>query len=339
MKVLFIGSRGGQPLGMRKAIERCGHEVYHVDPYPIVTQNHHLNRWSFHTGGMFLDGRVQSHLEHEIGDQRRFDIAFIDNGELLRPAMVMFLKSRARRVILFNRDNPFVGRDGFRWRNVLKALPLYDLYVTPRETTVRDARTHGARHVLQVNFFADEILHQPRLPTEDEIARFGSPVSFVGTWFPERGSFMHVLIDRGVPLRIIGHKWDRAKNWKKLKPHVTSGYLSPKDYCGALLSCDIAIAMLSKGNRDVSTSRSMEIPAMGKLLCAERTAEHQRLYKEGEEAYFWSSAQECADICLRLLADPSHIAQVAQAGRVAAMNNNNWSEPMMEKILYAAEAL
>jgi glycosyltransferase involved in cell wall biosynthesis len=336
MRVLFIGSNGGQPKGMKLSIERRGHEVTVVDPYPVITHNYHLHRWSFHTGALFIDRCVHDEVRRLVEPLGPFDVAFVDNGDIINARTVRYLRAKAVRVVLFNRDNPFLQRDGMRWRALWKALPFYDLYVTPRETTAKAAAERGARRVLQVNFFADELLHQPREPAPEQRARFGSPVSFVGTWFPERGAFMQTLLDRGVPLRIIGHKWDRAKNWEQLRPHTVMGYLSPYDYCDAVLSSQIAIAMLSKGNHDVATSRSMEIPAMGKVLCGERTAEHQRLYHEGEEAVFWSSAEECADQCLELLRDPARIAAISAAGRRAAERNGNWSEPMMQRILDAA---
>ena len=337
MRVLFIGKSVGQPLLMQKAMMRRGHSVVPVDPYAVLRDNRLLTYWSWHTGALGLSKLVCRHLASEIGHSS-FDVAFVDCGEMLSPAAIRILRAHAPIVALFNRDNPFAPRDGNRWRSVLRSLPEYDLFVTPRQSTADRAPDFGAKRVLRVNFFADELLHRPHPPTPEEQALYGSPVSFVGTWFPERGPFMETLLKRGVPLKIIGHRWDRASNFASLNHAVVPGYLNSQQYSAAVRSSKIAIAMLSKGNEDLQTSRSSEIPAMGVALCAERTSEHLEMYEEGKEAVFWSSAQECADICLSLLADPPRLQQLAAAGRERVLRNDNWTESTMDRILTSAVA-
>ncbi|MFA6117512.1 MAG: glycosyltransferase [Sphingomonas sp.] len=336
MNILFVGLDIGQQRRMQLAMERLGHDVIVVNPYHVVRSNRYLALWAWHTGVLMVDSLIQNFLERNIDGLGFFDVAFVDSGELISQASVEYLRTRSARVILFCRDNPFVKRDGQRWRLLRKALSSYDLFVTTRQSTADEAPARGARSTLRVNFFADEILHRPREPTPGELEKYCSPVSFVGTWFPERGAFMRTLLDLGVPLKIIGDRWHKANNYHALRPIVVEGYLSPEEYSGAVLSSRIAIAMLSKGNRDVSTSRSMEIPSLGRLMCAERTNEHLDLYTDGEEAVFWSSAEECAEICLGLLSNPERVDTIAAAGQRRAIANNNWTEPTMANILNAA---
>lgn len=323
---------------MRRAMERRGHEILHVDPYEVNRGNKLIANWSWRTGALFTDAWALAHIQKAVGDCA-FDVAFVDNGEMVSAATVSWLKTCAKRVLLFNRDNPFSRRDGYRWRALWQALPHYDLYVTTRQSTADRARASGIRNVLRVNFFADEILHHPFTPSPEQMARFGASVSFVGTWFPERGPFMQRLLERGVPLKIIGQRWERARNYAALKDAVVPGYLSSEEYAAALRCSRIAIAMLSKGNEDLQTSRSSEIPALGVLLCAERTSEHEQMYEEGSEAVFWSTVDECADLCLSLLADPDRLTAIAAAGRQRVLRNDNWCEPIMERILETALAV
>lgn len=337
MRVLFVGRSVGQAGLMQEAMRRRGHLVTAVDPNAVLRDNRLLIYWAWHTGALGLAGRVEGWLREAIGDGCH-DVAFVDGGELLSAGAVRLLRRQAGRVALFNRDNPFVARDGRRWRTLLRALPEYDLFVTPRQSTADRAAGYGARRVLRVNFFADEAIHRPGAPTAAEQAVYGSPVAFVGTWFPERGPFMETLLRRGVPLRIIGQRWERAPNYAALRQAVVPGYLGPQQYAAAVRSATIAIAMLSKGNADLQTSRSSEIPAMGVALCAERTPEHVGMYEEGEEAVFWSSAEECADRCLSLLADRPRLERLAAAGRRRVLRNDNWAESTLERILTTVAA-
>ncbi len=92
------------------------------------------------------------------------------------------------------------------------------------------------------------------------------------------------------------------------------------------------LGLLSKGNRDLHTTRSLEIPALGGLLCAERTSEHLHLYVEGEEALFWADAAECAAVCRDILEDEPRRLKIAAAGHARSIANGNHNEVVMNSV-------
>lgn len=106
-------------------------------------------------------------------------------------------------------------------------------------------------------------------------------------------------------------------------------------YASAIAAAKISLGLLSKGNRDLHTRRSVEIPSIGGLLCAERTSEHLALYDEGTEAVFWNDAAECAAQCHRLLADDDLRASISKRGHHRALRNNLFNEPLMASIVKA----
>ena len=337
MKILYIGPDSGTCRQRRFALERLGHEPFAVDPLAGAPFRTALQSWSFKTGALGLERLVSRRILAAIGD-RRFDLALVDGGEMVGPALVQALKAHATSTVLFNLDHPFSPRDGRRWRLLLKALPAYDLFATPREASAAAARRAGARRVLQMDFAADEMAHRPITLTADDHARYASDVVFVGVWMPERGPFMARLVERGVPLRIYGPRWEKAADYSLLRPHIAGGWVGDDAYARAVQGAKIAIGMLSKGNEDLHTTRSMEIPAMGVLLCAERTSDHERMYRDGVEAVFWTDADECADQCLALLADPDRIKAIAAAGRRRVIANKAFNQPLMARVIDEAMA-
>jgi hypothetical protein len=62
------------------------------------------------------------------------------------------------------------------------------------------------------------------------------------------------------------------------------------------------------------------------------------MYREGAEAVFWRDADDCADQCLALLADPGRIKAIAAAGRRRVIANRAFNEPLMAKVIDAALA-
>ncbi len=93
------------------------------------------------------------------------------------------------------------------------------------------------------------------------------------------------------------------------------------------------MGLLSKANRDLSTTRSFEIPYLGGLLCAQRTAEHTSLFSEDQEAIFWSDPDECAFKCMDLLEDETRRRRIAIAGRARTLQNGMANERVLAQIL------
>lgn len=335
MKILYIAPEIGTAKQRIFALRRLGHQVTVVDPFKGVPPVKLIGIWIYHTGVLGFAWLIKRYILSQVGDAV-FDLVFIDHGELVSPSALVALKKLGKVVVNYNQDNPYVPRDGQRWRIFLQALPKYDLIATHRISSAEGARRAGARRVLLVNEAADEAVHRPIELNDEDRARFCAEVVFVGTWMPERGPFMLRLVERGVPLRIYGARWQKAPEYDKLQPHIILGSLDGDDYVKAIRGASIALGLLSKGNEDLHTTRSLEIPAIGALFCAERTTDHLAMYEDGEEAVFWDGPDECADLCLSLLAQPKRIKQIAAAGLARVRKDGNFNEKLLTKIIDAA---
>ncbi len=332
LKILYLGAHSGTSRHRFEALRRLGHDVRLIDPYAPVKGSRWLAAWSFKTGGLGLEGRILRHVLSAIGEDR-FDVIWVDNGELVGVRLARELKARSGVLVNHNLDNPFTRRDGRRWRLFLKALPIYDLFATPRQSSVERARSLGAKRAIKVVQSADEVVHRRRNPAAGEAAPPPLDVVFVGTWMPERGPFMLRLLERGVPLQIFGPRWTKAPEYPRIQSAVEVGYLDDDSYVETISRAKIGLALLSEGNLDLHTTRSLEIPAIGTLLCAPRTVDHEHLYRNGIEACFFDNADECAKLCLSLLADDERRESVAVAGHSRALSNGRFNERICTEIL------
>ena len=170
-----------------------------------------------HTGALGMSKVIQRYVSRQVGN-RSFDIAYVDGGELVSPALLKDLKPRCGVLVSYNIDDPFGKRDHGKWRLYLQSLPLYDLTVVIRECNVQEALDAGARKVLHVYRAADEVAHAPRILTESECETWASSVVFVGTWMPERSPFLAALAQWGVrPLakgeRVAGSQPALERTW------------------------------------------------------------------------------------------------------------------------------
>jgi len=314
-------------------LRRLGHSVLSIDPYTFLPNSRLSGAWIWKTGCLFMERYIRRRVLASI-PQIEFDLVFVDSGELVGPSLVRELKSRFGTVINYNVDDPYGPRDGNKWRLYLRSVPLYDLVVVVRDCNVAEAFKAGARDILRVHRSSDEVAHAPRKLSPSDLAKWGSEVAFIGTWMPERGPFLARLVELGVPLTIWGNRWSRAKEWPLLRPHWRGpGLYKGDDYAKAVQCAKVCIGLLSKGNRDLCTRRSFEIPHLAGVLCAERTPEHLALYAEDVEAVFWNDPDECAEKCKRLLSDEAWRNQVAQKGRLRAIQNGTRNETVMNQII------
>lgn len=339
LSILYLGLNSGTTLHRVRAMERLGHKVVLLDPRGLLSRNRCLASWIHKTGALFLEETICRKVLASL-PPNHFDLVWVEGGELIPPSLIEELKTRYGCVVNYNHDDPYGKRDGRKWRLYLKSVPHYSLITVIRDENIDEAYGAGAKHVLRLDRSADEVAHAPRPLTDEDHREWSSDVVFIGTWMPERGPFMARLIELGVPLALHGHAWHKAKEWPVLKPCWRSaGLYNDESYAKAIQCAKVSLGLLSKGNRDVVTTRSFEVPSLGGVLCAERTAEHRRLYTENVEAVFWSTPEECAAKCRQLLENEAWRASIAKQARLRCIANGTTHQQILLKTLNRALSL
>ena len=331
LSILYFGdsSLGSTSAHRAHALRRLGHKVEILDPYIMLGSSLQSLQGVFHyrTGYVLLQKRVAKWVGKVLDEQPAPALVWIDSGELFGPQSVRVIKSKNLPTVLYNIDDPTGKRDGRKFDALIRSLPLYDLVVVVRKETEKECADLGAKAVMRVSRSYDEVAHHPFENNDDIPEKFKSEVVFIGTWmrYEKRDEFLLDLIQQGVPVSIWGDRWQKSPHLLKLKPHLKGGSLSGREYVAAVQGAKVCLGLLSQGNRDLHTTRSLEVPYAGGLLCAKRTIEHEAMYKDGVEAVFWSDAAECARQCKRLLADDNLREGIRQAGmsRVRALGVGN----------------
>ena len=317
-------------------VERLGHAVTIIDPWAWLGSSPLVARWLWHTGGAGVGLMIDSRIVREATSARP-DLIWIDQGPFLGRRLLRALRGLGRPIVNYTIDNPFARLHHRRFRRYRRALREVDLVAVVRVPNVQEAQAIGARNVVRIWRSADEVAHRPRNLTAHQRSVYASEVAFIGTWLPERGPFLAGLVTRGVPLSIWGDRWHRAAEWALLRTHWRgSGLVDDDAYAAAIQSAKVCLGLVSTTNGDLHTTRTLEIPALGGLMCAERTTEHMSLYDEGSEAVFWSDVDECASACFDLLRDDTRREQLATAGRTRALRNGTFNEAVLAHLIEVA---
>ncbi len=332
MHILYFGPISGTCLDRANALRRLGHQVEHINLRHLLHKSPWVDRITWRLGGDLLSPWLLPRLADKLNGQH-FDVCYVDGGEWVTPKVITLLRRHASKMVSYSIDDPLGPRDGARFKAFRQSLPHYDVNAVVRHENVAEAQALGAKNVIRVYRSADEVSHAPRPLTYQDYLAWDCDVLFLGTWFPERGPFMLDLIRRGVPLTIRGPNWHKAPEWPQIKSHWAGGAIGGDDYAKAIQCAKVNLGLLSKENRDLHTTRSLEIPALGGLLCAERTSEHTAMYAEGHEALFWQDADECAAMCSAALADEARRQAIAKAGHLRLKQNGHYNQMILATAL------
>ena len=222
-----------------------------------------------------------------------------------------------------------------RWRQALEA---YDLIVTTKIANIENSELEalGAKRVLFVRQTYDPKSHFPMALDDDELERFGADLSFVGVYEDARAQSLLKMADAGLPVRLWGPNWAGKIRHPNLRVMGRAAVNTPgsPDYSKVLSGTKISLGFLRKLNRDQHTSRSVEIPACGSMLLAERTPDHMSMFREGIEAEFFASNDELIEKARHYLGHEEARLRIAQAGRERCLRDYSPSI-QVERILKA----
>jgi spore maturation protein CgeB len=334
-RILFVGPlvKGGTTLQRCQTLRRLGHEVLAVDelPAPWSSVALTLPYRAFHRLGGPHDlagvNRQLRAVDHGFAPH----LLWIEKGLTVEAATLRALRERWPQTVMLN----YSGDDMFNPRNQSRqwhaALRLYDVYVTTKRHNVPELRAAGARDVFHVDKAFDPLAHRPMPVTPEVRARFGGDVGFVGWPETERAASMLHLARHAVPVRVWG-PWGRLRlSHPNLR--IEGRPLWSDDYASALSAFRINLCFLRKANRDCHTTRSVEIPACGGFMLAERTEEHLALFEEDREAVYFSSDDELLDKARWYLAHEEDRARIAEAGRRRCWTGGYTYERRLEQVL------
>lgn len=248
--------------------------------------------------------------------QHRPDLVWVDKGYTLFPRTVRQVKQiTGARVVSHINDTPFTTRrsERYMWRHFREAIPLYDVHLVSQRFQIQQFLDAGAQRVLRFMHGLDPDVHRPQ-PAQVAPPEVEGGLLFVGNCEPDRVLIAERLLERfGLRVQVFGPHWDRfatpaLRRSGALHPPI---YLEP--YAAAVGAAGVCLGLLSASNQDQITRRSYEVPGCGGCLLAQRTVDHQRLLREGREAFFWSDIEELLEKAQYLLEHEEVVRRVKEA--------------------------
>jgi spore maturation protein CgeB len=260
-----------------------------------------------------------------------YDIVWIDKGITINAATLRYIKmiSPTSRIVSYSPDNMALRHN--QSKNYLESIPLYDIHFTTKSHIFEEMQKLGAAQIEFTNKHYEQSFHYHHTLTKGEIDKLGGDVGFIGAWEQERCESILHLANNGIKVKVFGdEKWNDYKNVENLQ--IKPGIFS-EDYSKSLQAFKISLCFLRKMNSDKQTSRTMEIPACGGFMLAERTDEHLELFKENYEAEFFSNDEELLKKCRYYLSHHEARKRIAAAGTLRCKTSGYSNEESIRRMI------
>jgi spore maturation protein CgeB len=246
--------------------------------------------------------------------RRTPDVLWIDKGNTVLPSTLARLRRRfpELKIVGYSPD------DMMQWHcssiHFLRGLRYYDAFVTTKSFGVAELRRWGCARVVFSENAYDPLTHRPCENPDGSPLEHTIGVGFIGHHEAARCRSITRLCEAGVPVTVTGPGWHRYRRSLPTNATTLPPVFGPA-YAARISATLVNLGFLRKMNRDLQTQRTVEVPACGGLLLAERTVEQQRLFAEGVEADYFDDDDELILKCKRYLAQPAAARRIAMAGR------------------------
>ena len=230
--------------------------------------------------------------------------------------------------------------DMYAWHNrsvyYTFGIKYYDLVFTSKSYNVLELEKLGAKKVYFLYQAYSKTKHLiEEVPDCNNLKR---DVLFIGYAESDRFESIKFLVENGIKVHVFGTGWELLKRNNKYENlYIHARNLLGAEYREFISSSKINLCFLRKINRDLHTSRSLEIPACGGFMVAERTREHEDLFNEKIESAYFSNNNELLSIVKHYLTNEKERCVMTKRALRKCQDLDYSYDSMLKKILITVE--
>jgi hypothetical protein len=265
--------------------------------------------------------------------QNAYDLIWIDKGLGVSNSVLRCMRAQQpdAKIISYSPDDMMNPNN--QTQAYLDSLSIYDYHITTKSYNVDELRALGAKAVIYIgNAYAPEV-HRPMELSVEEQQALGADVGFIGDYELERVASMDALAAEGIDIVMCCPSLPYGVSAPKhLK--IREGYLAADAYAKQICAFKINLCFLRRVNRDLQTTRTIEIPACAGFMLAERTDEQLALFAENEEAAFFDSESELLDQIRKFRDAPAERQRIAASGYQRCLRSGYSNRSRIEMVLH-----
>ena len=288
----FAKWRGCDPRALAQSFRGLGHALIEIDAEDYIPWRWN-NLFAKVFRKFFINALVRDYNNEilRIAHSSIFDFILVFKGKFLTPGTLVSLRKLNRPIYNFYPDVSFTDHGPL----IAKSIKYYDcVFTTKSYHGANEIEKLQIRELQYVRHGFDPEVHRPMKLTAEQMALYGSDVTFVGCWSADKERTIMELLNFRKSLKVLvyGIGWKRADPafinalGSNLRPGVFGDELAI-----AYSAAKINLGLLSSSAGDDSlsdetTARTFQIPAAGAFMLHEDTPEIRTLFTPDEVMVF-----------------------------------------------------
>ena len=238
-------------------------------------------------------------------------VVLVIKGGPITAGLIRRVKARLdTRFVNFFPDNPL-------WMIPFECIEAYDVFFTKERYAMASLQKVGLRNLHYLPMYCVPSLHHPVTLTAEDVGRFGSPVSFVGSRYDYRERFVRELA--AYPLRLWGQGWSRSTD-PVIRRMVAGGPVYGRDKLSVYAASTLSLNHHHPMNDIVGVNtRAFELAAAGACQLVDAKEDVAHLFKPGEEVLTYRDLGELRRHIDHFLARPDEARAIGANARRRAL--------------------
>jgi spore maturation protein CgeB len=286
MKILIVGSNNVWAIEntyIKYLKEK--HEVTLFNAHGDFLNYYHknlINKIFFRLGLSNILSTINKNLLSYTKDYQP-DIIWVFKGMEIFPETLKKFKLLNIKLVNYNGDHPFqfLSR-GSGNKNVLNSISLYDHHFSYSSKVVQEI---NRKYKVQSSWLPFAYVNaKPAIKNERD------KICFIGNPDKERIRIIELLIFNKIPIDVFGIGWE--KHFESNKIIRIHGPIFSEEFISIAQKYRVQLNIFRPHNEGSHNMRTFEMPALGCIMLAPYSIEHEELFLQDKEAFYFKNDKE-----------------------------------------------
>ena len=320
MKILFSGYHNPHFMTITEYIERAivklGHTCISFDdrnfifPGRLRQRAPFIQKWDLNR---INDKLIAAAFENSP------DLCLISGGHRIFPGTILKIKERGILTALWTIDCPL------DFEPILEAAPFYDFVFCGGTEAQELLLQSGLGDTHWLPFACDPDLHKPVNVSKEERTKWGSSVTFVGSFYSNRQKVFESISD--LDLKIWGPGWNRLPKDSLLRPQARSAPLALHEWRNIYCSSPIVSVVHYRDNQipcHQASPKVYETLACKSFLLVDNQKDVQSLFEDKKHLVIFKDDKDFRSLVDYYLRHDEEREQIALSGYQEIRQNHSY---------------
>lgn len=312
-----------------RTIMRLGHELIPFDDRAFIIPGR------LRKSVPFLENRDLNRLNRRLislASSTNPDLCLVAGGNRILPQTVQKMKSLGIKTVLWTIDAPR------HFQPIVAAAPHYDfIFCGGTEAQELMARVR-IKKTYWLPFACDPDIHHPVDLNPEEQKKWGSDVSFIGSYYPNRAQALEKLVD--FDLKVWGPGWKKLAKDSPLKKRARDIHLTPKEWINIFSCSPINIVIHFQDGETLcyqAAPRVYEALACQCFLLVDNQKDVQSLFQDGKHLVIFKNTEDLRAKITYYLKQPEERKKIARQGYEETVDKHTYLK-RLEEMFFVIEA-